>query len=96
METKPTPSPWHIGETAHEFEAEGVWNVPVWANHAEPGDKIALEAKAKDREQARANARLAAAAPELLEACKAMLAYACRPEKEFALAAIAKAEGQVS
>jgi hypothetical protein len=72
-----TPGPWHIGESIDEYQTGSEsWNVPVWANHADPGDRIAAEALAKDREQARANARLIAAAPELLEACKGLVRIA--------------------
>jgi hypothetical protein len=96
-----TPGPWHIGQSRewddgelHEqlavYSAEGVKTAKVetWLKHC--------------REESEANARLIAAAPELLAALKALLpildndsplARAYEDVGQLAQAALAKAEG---
>jgi hypothetical protein len=55
----------------NEFYNGRDWTVPVWASNGPEGGKIAAEAIAPTREMAQANARLIAAAPDLLEALEA-------------------------
>jgi len=62
-----TPKPWHLGNSVHEFRDGDTWRIAIWADNADSGDKIAAEAWASDRERARANARLIAASPDLLD-----------------------------
>jgi hypothetical protein len=93
-----TPGPWRVTEYGGEI-----------AIHAEDNSKIALPEKwfASDRAEAEANARLIAAAPELLAALGKLAPYAlqraeteppftakyARADYEIARAAIAKATG---
>lgn len=100
MERKHTPGPWTLGDPAHEHTSGRAWTVPVWANEAPSGDKIAGEAMATSRKTARANARLIAAAPDLLEAlaqivaeCEAGTHDSGTSGMAAARAAIAKAGG---
>lgn len=86
-----TPGPWEITPTKHPVadtfgvEARGVW---VAKCHPFNGD-------GPGREEAKANAHLIAAAPELLEVCEMVLEFASiemPPELiDKATAAIAKA-----
>lgn len=74
-----TSGPWTLGNHHHEHQTgpdrdAPLWSVPIWANDATPGERIAAEAFAFDRNQARANARLIASAPALLAACVGALA----------------------
>lgn len=107
--SKHTPGPWAVRRWSWPTQVEGSIHqvisadsfptafVPAW-DKPEPG-----EVEAGD--EARANARLIAAAPELLEACKLIVsafdalkpASAARNEPlqiNAARAAIAKAEGR--
>ena len=95
--SKRTPGPWRFepaGKRLRVVGARGVWLATAEyapAHDVEPGDV--------DRAQAEANARLIAAAPDLLAALQAMLtALDCESvsyrEIEAAEAAIAKAEGR--
>jgi len=72
-QTAHTPGPWRVTEYGGEI-----------AIHAEDNTKIALPEKwfASDRAEAAANARLIAAAPDLLAALEAAVAYleANRPQ----------------
>lgn len=45
--------------------------MPVWANDAPSGDKIAADASASDRNKARKRAKLISAAPNMLAQLKA-------------------------
>jgi len=92
-----TPGPW-INDRSHpEWERNVVWS----------GDMVVARVVDDQHANADANARLIAAAPELLEVCRKLLAwqseddpYACDDWMEFAADlgamaghAIAKAEG---
>jgi hypothetical protein len=104
---KHTPGPWELG---HEL-GEGFSIVREIAPHSGQLLVVATSGTQKkfmghqiDRETAQANARLIAAAPELLEACKRLLiahtaniqaqGYEFDAWSRLAEAAIAKAEGQ--
>jgi len=83
----PTPGPWTINEWSGDFQigpgAELVCEVP--------------KGHGSQRLEAEANARLIAAAPDLLEACKRIAVDGFGVpigDLEFLRAAIAKAEGQ--
>ena len=102
METKRTPGPWHTGGHGNTiiYAADGwaVADVKVYHN------------RHNGYEETQANARLIAAAPELLEACVAMIEWderekdhsvdfharmaLCDAAFQKARAAIAKAEGR--
>ncbi len=78
MTKKFTPGPWHfepcnIGSEKNRYNPivthEGGNVARIFADVAMPG----LTSKAPDLETAEANARLIAAAPDLLEACKVTL-----------------------
>lgn len=95
-----TAGPWKVGDRIHDYERDYYWCVTVFADNADSGNKVPAEVFAKDREQARANATLIASAPELLEACKQMVAVwgvgydvAMQAKKQME-EAIAKAEGR--
>lgn len=66
METKHTPGPWEsVGRavyTAHENPSREI----IWDGH---------NTRSAGNDEQLANARLIAAAPELLEACQAMIAW---------------------
>ena len=95
--SKHTAGPWINKETA------GGHNTEIYTETG--GSTIALTYHACSYEENAANANLIAAAPDLLEACKAMIA--CledlttedfsrggeKAEREMMIAAIAKAEG---
>ena len=97
---KYTPGPWEIASPTR-----------VWSTHADGGavciaaepecnyssDFQEVKIASKRFHEACANARLIAAAPDLLEALKAVVRVADRKTFEFdaARAAIARAEGRV-
>lgn len=105
-----TPGPWFVTEdgtmTGHHFvvttdehsddftEREDVAEIslPSWTKP----NGLRGKKDQRHRAEAEANARLIAAAPDLLEALKAVVAVAGRGTVEFdrARAAIAKAEGK--
>lgn len=89
METKHTPGPWFVTGTGLSRYVEG---------RVRPGvlQEVAWCGATEVQDQMEANARLIAAAPELLEALKAVISVADRATVEFdmARAAIAKATGQ--
>jgi hypothetical protein len=69
---------WTLSKDAvNEFQDGGNWRVPVWANGAKSGDKIAAEAMATDRQEARNRAALIVRAvnshDDLLAALKEMV-----------------------
>lgn len=89
MNTKHTPGPWVVDRTHPELERNVVWS----------GDQIIASVVNDQHGNADANARLVAAAPELLEALRYMVANAeAEGWSEMMLAdataAIAKAEGR--
>lgn len=91
MSTKHTPGPWHYQDRSDAYTHI--------VRNAE-GNSIIVYAPQSTRPEAEANARLAAAAPELLEACQMMLGIMALknwegdPVAEKARAAIAKATGE--
>jgi hypothetical protein len=97
-EIKHTPGPW-ITDTSHSHEWEGItiWNEPsdpdgIWTT-------VIAHVVPDQHEEHEANAKLIAAAPDLLAACKKMLnllesepaTYIYRAHKEMVKSAIAKA-----
>jgi len=90
-ETKHTPGPWHL----HDMEQFTICG---------PNYKAVAETKTRrSDDECRANARLIAAAPELLEACKAVIAALSQNKtfpadidaaKKWLNDAITKAEGK--
>jgi hypothetical protein len=93
-----TKGPWNTGDSMNEFYNGRDWTVPVWASNGPEGGKIAAEAIAPAREMAQANARLIAAAPDLLEALQEIVETLDTNDfahwTESARSAIAKATGQ--
>ena len=97
-----TPGPWKVYHDNGSFGSGGCWGVET--DEPSPhGRTIAVMAQGnyENAPNARANARLIAAAPELLDALKGMLEWARRvkeknPGQEIvnALNAVARAEGQ--
>lgn len=95
--SKHTPGPWHVSPFGAGFEIESATGVSVGQAHQTRPVRTA-----DDHDERRANARLMAAAPELLEALKACAAV-CAGEAvsknglvnalEKARDAIAKATG---
>lgn len=73
-----TPGPWEVGEDSDVYSHNGANCVAMICGAAE---------RPKQGEN-KANARLIAAAPELLEACKAMVARCKEPMIERAFKAI--------
>jgi len=92
MSTKHTPGPWKVisGAIVHSSDSAPVAEM----NRTEEASKAGIYPVERD-----ANAHLIAAAPELLKACKRLLAgYSLIDEqreeaKEYARQIIAKAEG---
>ena len=75
METKHTPGPWKESTTYARKQARKIDIVP-WADQTLV---IARLGETTSNEQTYANARLIAAAPALLEACKAVMEWAKTP-----------------
>lgn len=111
-EPKYTPGPWEIREVAHEktpYSPRRVYRVEIIApqyylgrrTHSRDIAQMVDYCEWMDHPQ---NARLIAAAPDLLEACKAMMAWnetfdgedceGLSAQIEQLRAAIAKAEGR--
>lgn len=88
-QTKHTPGPWHIGDTNTNFSPK-VYGADGYMT----ADCSRIQKRTDAEEQA--NARLIAAAPDLLAALKSVVAIADRKTVEFdnARAAIAAAEGK--
>jgi hypothetical protein len=89
-ETKHTPKPWHHRPVVNEIQA-GPLNVKV--------AQMPMDGQGRAHDENLANARLIAAAPELLEACKAALHAMRTGNSEVSaidglVAAIAKAAGE--
>lgn len=94
---KHTPGPWH----AREWQCRGVTSVGRVADNRVGFEQIAEcsgNGRQVSNEQEEADARLIAAAPDLLEALKGVLRVADRKTDEFdaARAAIAKATGSAA
>lgn len=68
-----TPGNWHLTDRVHDHKDGQVWVVTVFADTNVEWGKIAAEAIAPTREMAIANARLIAAAPDLLAALQLVL-----------------------
>lgn len=89
---KGTPGPWNVGVNHCYFEINsengGIGDVCMSGHAFDAGQRLGPTAEA--------NAKLIAAAPELLEALQAVVRVADRATDEFdmARAAIAKALGQ--
>ena len=94
-----TPGPWCVDEG--NGPGYNVYVVKDQANDADPYCDMTIECHGEGHETNKANARLIAAAPELLEACKEFVrkvecgeARSTRSYKQMK-EAIAKAEGKV-
>lgn len=90
-ETKHTPGPWRFDESNF-----GINSDPGWGIVGPSGESLGVTVHWDNHCEAGANARLIAAAPDLLAACKAALA---RPglegwQREQITAAIARAEAE--
>ena len=86
MSEKHTPGPWTVSETRHSYDTviRGPKNEPI---------ALALIA-GYTKQEGQSNARLIAAAPELLEALQMLLEFPnTGPATSAARAAIAKATG---
>lgn len=79
-----TPGPWRVQGTG------------IWGGHADGLERLiaGLWTHYVGQQQTEANARLIAAAPELLEALKALLSPDAEGDVDMAIAAIRKAEGR--
>lgn len=86
-EAKHTPGPWRVSECADEIYT----NPTAWGVCLDDGRQII-----KTRTLTERDARLIAAAPELLAALRAVKKHGTMPASEWGLidAAIAKAEGR--
>jgi hypothetical protein len=91
MNTKHTPGPWGITETPPDREADYNGDHLITCRN---GQHVLAKLEHYSPAERRANARLIAAAPDLLEALQAMVDHgSCSDEEDFfkARAAIAKA-----
>jgi len=103
-QTKHTPGPWYVGDSIRSSDTVGI--CAEWEDGAESGETTIAEVLPGPDGVAQADARLIAAAPELLEGMKELLECfreACaNPETNMAAARtiavaeqrIAKAEGR--
>lgn len=73
MTSKHTLGPWKAGNTIHTYKDGQVFFATVFASDGPEWGKIAAEGIAPTKEMAEANARLIAAAPDLLDACLGMV-----------------------
>ena len=91
-----TPGPWTIDRYAGEPDNYAYFQAPHWGNFAQA--VVRMEGDNEDCPIGLANARLIAAAPELLAALQACLAVPNKNRPDYiwddARAAIAKATGQ--
>ena len=71
-----TELPWNTGDKINEYRDNSLWIVPVWANNAPSGDKIACHVLSESRGVAQANSRFICRAVNsheaLVEAVKMM------------------------
>lgn len=81
MKPQYTPGPWEINTV--EADDDGDLCLMVWGDTQAVCALIVDDDEGWDRETAEANARLIAAAPELLEACKAAKEYCGKPFNEI-------------
>ena len=101
--TQHTPGPWKVREWAEVRPTKKQYGLCIYTDKPDLESKMLALVKEKDGEDSEANARLIAAAPELLSGCMAALAYLADPPSEYRenrsaavetiRAAIAKAEG---
>jgi hypothetical protein len=102
-DNKYTAGPWHFGYQEYEpgeAKEEGTDSFYIWPDSEmgrDPYNRDWLAVTAQDLPEQEANARLISAAPELLEALKAVIAISDRSHDAWdaAKAAIAKAEGNI-
>lgn len=92
-----TPGPWEFGSGDNYYVRADAYpkNFPHRFESDDLGDYLAYVGN-RTHDFGKANARLIAAAPELLEALRAVISVADRKTVEFDLAraALAKAEGR--
>lgn len=72
MATKHTPGPWQISDNVNNHCGTGCW-YQITRGDEYVCEIYAIEEKNPDIEKHEANARLIAAAPDLLAACEALL-----------------------
>lgn len=97
MSTKHTPGPWDIYPTfQNSADAIFDWITPIWSRTDGVCVGSVSQAGARGSEEAVANARLVAAAPDLLAACQLAASFGNLPKaaREMIRDAIAKATGQ--
>ena len=101
-QTKHTPSPWHF-ETAEDWDGATVYDSTSRIVAACDGCDIPGTGGEVSTNEAKANARLIAASPDLLTACESAFALLTDPTAEpgdadavtaMLLTAIAKARGE--
>ena len=92
-EEKHTPGPWQACDVGDYSDYDGRCRVIL-------GDELRIAVILGDHDESAANARLMAAAPDLLasleEACDPLSGYLYGPALDRARAAIAKAKGAAS
>ena len=86
-----TPGPWR----SRELGSEGARIMPDYGDVRERGKTIA-DVRGRDTLTDFANARLIAAAPELLEACKGMIEWARRAKQANPGMEIARAKAAIA
>jgi len=99
MSAQHTPGPWSVGSSTVTINGAGHSALAIWPPKAKAGKRgkqICLVAPIYDwNETDEANARLIAAAPELLEALRHLREHGVSPRAwDMLNAAIAKAEGR--
>jgi hypothetical protein len=72
METKHTPGPWKLDCFKHDFQIEAI-GVRILRSHASDEDVDYRMKTSETGQQELANARLIAAAPDLLAVCEELL-----------------------
>ena len=99
--SKHTPGPWTVGHTRTVTHSGGIFSTETAVHRGDAADRgncIAIAYGHGALSHSEDDARLIAAAPDLLEALKAQLAVTDWAEQEkankLACAAIAKAEGR--
>lgn len=84
-QSKHTPAPWYLKPDPH---ADNKWDMVVVSDHRY------IQCEGRTAEEAQANARLIASAPELLEALEQILKCHDSQSEQWAEEAIAKAKGE--